>query len=175
MSTISRIRGLSWVVPFLWGLSGVEGQEGFWGEERRLGGEINNGQSALTPAVSADGLTLIFQAGWNSRPGGDGRRDLWIATRNSEVDEFGDVKNLIHVNSPERDQQPSLSMDGTRLYFKSEGHGARGTGARDPSAAEQAGGSASGGGRGKGASGEPLLGQPLLGRESEAFPTTVAA
>ena len=50
---------------------------------------------------------------------------MWIATRSTKADEFGDVKNLTNLNSPEFDGQPNLSRDGLRLYFSSKGHRAQ--------------------------------------------------
>ena len=102
-----------------WALGRLEAQEGVWGEKTRLSSTINNGDWALTPAVSADGSTMIFQADSGSRPGGNGSRDLWIATLQPDG-EFGAVRALADVNSSAFDGQPSLSADDSRLYFSSQ-------------------------------------------------------
>jgi len=90
-----------------------------WGEPQvlNLGSDstVTNGH----PAISKDELTLIFSS---DRKGGQGGKDLWIATRKSAADEFNKPLNLgALVNTPGEEVFPFLKND-TTLYFASNGH-----------------------------------------------------
>lgn len=90
-----------------------------WGEPQvlNLGSDstVTNGH----PAISADELTLIFSS---DRKGGQGGKDLWIATRKSTADEFKKPLNLgALVNTPGDEVFPYLKND-TTLFFASNGH-----------------------------------------------------
>ena len=62
-----------------------------------------------------DGLEVIFSS---TRQGGLGMTDLWVATRASTSDPWSTPVNLgPEVNSPRQELRPSLSWDGTTLYF----------------------------------------------------------
>lgn len=75
---------------------------------------LSNTLSA-TPWLSADGLTLYFAS---DRPGGYGKFDLWVATRNSANDNWGEPANLgSNVNTSAPEAMPCLSSDGLTLYF----------------------------------------------------------
>lgn len=85
-----------------------------------VNGKGRNGGATL----SADGRTLIFHS---SRPGGQGELDLWMSTRASPNEPFGQPVNLgSDVNSSEIESQPTLSGDGLTLIF-----GRRSTAAED--------------------------------------------
>ncbi len=69
------------------------------------------------PCISDDGLTLYFAS---NRPGGSGDFDLWVTTRKTTEDPWGQPVNLgPTVNSPYYDNHPSISADGLTLYFDS--------------------------------------------------------
>jgi Tol biopolymer transport system component len=77
------------------------------------------------PAIRRDGLEMFLAS---NRPGTHGGLDLWVATRASTADPWSTPVNLgPAVNSPPRppgqeqanDWGPSLSFDGTTLYFAS--------------------------------------------------------
>lgn len=77
------------------------------------------------PAVRKDGLELFQQT---TRPGGRGGADLWVSTRASTSDPWGEPDHLGNeINSPPRDPSleqsndggPTLSRDGTTLYWAS--------------------------------------------------------
>ncbi|MBC35257.1 MAG: hypothetical protein CL663_04360 [Bacteroidetes bacterium] len=71
------------------------------------------------PALTNDELTIIFSA---ERKGGQGGRDLWMATRTSADGSFGNIINLgPEVNTPGDEVFPFLRND-TALYFSSDGH-----------------------------------------------------
>jgi hypothetical protein len=71
-----------------------------------------------------DGLEIFFDS---NRPGGVGGADLWTATRASLSDPWSTPVNLGPVvNSSVTDARPSLSWDGTALYFHSNRPGGSG-------------------------------------------------
>ncbi len=80
----------------------------------------NDGQ----PNLRRDGLVLFF---FSTRPGGLGMQDLYSATRASVHEPWSTPVNLGPlVNSPAPDTRPSLSWDGTTLYFGSGRPGGEG-------------------------------------------------
>lgn len=69
------------------------------------------------PCLSDDGLSLYFAS---NRPGGSGDFDIWVATRKTPGDPWGEPVNLGPVvNSDDYDNHPSISPDGLTLYFDS--------------------------------------------------------
>ena len=80
----------------------------------------NDGQ----PNLRRDGLEIFF---FSTRPGGLGVQDLYSATRASVHEPWSTPVNLGPlVNSPAPDTRPSLSWDGTTLYFGSGRAGGEG-------------------------------------------------
>jgi ribosomal protein L24E len=77
------------------------------------------------PNVRRDGLELFF---FSTRSGGLGLADLYSATRSSASDPWSTPVNLgSSVNSTAADTRPSLSWDGTTLYFGSTRPGGEGS------------------------------------------------
>jgi WD40-like Beta Propeller Repeat len=73
----------------------------------------NDGQ----PNLRRDGLEIFF---FSTRPGGLGAQDLYSASRDSVSEPWSTPVNLGPlVNSSAPDTRPSLSWDGTTLYFGS--------------------------------------------------------
>lgn len=71
------------------------------------------------PGISADELIIVFA----SQRGGGTNRDIWMATRSSRTQPFGEpVKLNESVNSGEADHSPVLTADGLELYFVSTRH-----------------------------------------------------
>ncbi len=98
-----------------------------WGEPINLGSTINCPTVDGNPGISADGLSLFFDS---DRPGGSGGRDIWLSTRETTNDPWGEPVNLgSTINSSSYDAQPSISADGLSLFFISERSG--GYGGRD--------------------------------------------
>ena len=95
-----------------------------WSPARSFGSVINSSARDTCPFLSDDGLTLAFTS---DREGGFGLDDLWIATRESPDEDFGEPANAgPHVNSAVQDSHPWLSSDGLMLMFSSlrpGGHG----------------------------------------------------
>lgn len=69
------------------------------------------------PNLRRDGLEIFF---FSTRPGGLGAQDLYSSTRSSVAVPWSTPVNLgPAVNSSAADTRPSLSWDGTTLYFGS--------------------------------------------------------
>jgi len=97
-----------------------------FGEPVTLGPVVNSSVGDSGAALSADGLTLLFDS---YRPGGEGREDLWECTRASSDEPWGAPVNLGPVvNCASGDTGPALSADGLTLVFCSyrDGRGHRG-------------------------------------------------
>ncbi len=98
-----------------------------FGEPNNLGLTVNTassegGYGGLS--ISADGLSIYFDS---DRSGGYGNIDLWVATRATTDDEWGQSVNLGSVvNSSSQDNSPSISADGLSLYFSSNRSGTEG-------------------------------------------------
>ncbi len=95
-----------------------------WSSPVNLGPTVNSSADDVDPAVSADGLMLVFHS---DRPGGQGGADLWMCTRTSRDEPFGRPVNLgATVNSSALEVQPGLSADGLTLLFSSDRPGGQG-------------------------------------------------
>lgn len=86
---------------------------------------LNSTSNDQQPVVrERDGLEIFFAS---NRSGGTGGLDLWTATRASITAPWSAPVNLgAAVNSANGDQRPSLSWDGTALYFMSNRPGGAG-------------------------------------------------
>jgi len=88
-----------------------------WEPPVNLGPTVNSGHNDLAPAISADGLSLYFAS---ERPGGCGRRDIWVTTRVTRDDPWAPPVNFgLPVNSSYADGRPCISADGLSLFFTS--------------------------------------------------------
>jgi Tol biopolymer transport system component len=76
--------------------------------------ELNTGDIEDAPALSSDELELFFVS---DRPGGRGLLDIWRATRPSRGEPFSVIENVTELNSAGDEHAPSLSGDGTQLYY----------------------------------------------------------
>lgn len=77
---------------------------------------VDDGQ----PNLSRDGLELYFYSARGDLPGKQGGNDIYVATRASASDPWSTPVNLgSAVNSGGSETRPSLSWDGTTLYFGS--------------------------------------------------------
>lgn len=77
---------------------------------------VNTAAQDGQPNVRRDGLELFF---YSNRPGAAGN-DIYSASRSSAHDDWGTPVNLgPAVNSAGAESRPSLSWDGTTLYFGS--------------------------------------------------------
>ena len=86
-----------------------------WSEPENLGPNINSSGTEFGPNISADGLSLYFNS---SRPGGSGQNDLYVTTRQTVLDPWGEPVNLGPVvNTSFDDVNPSITADGLSLFF----------------------------------------------------------
>jgi Tol biopolymer transport system component len=93
---------------------------GPWGTPANLGPTVNSSYIDSAPSISADGLALFFSEYFQGpyRPGGFGMSDLWVTTRPTKDDPWGEPVNLgATVNSSAGDMTPSISADGLSLFF----------------------------------------------------------
>jgi hypothetical protein len=104
--------------------SGRDGGQKIYSSERQTNGqwapavaidELNSGLQDARPNVSHDGLEIVFDS---TRAGGV--PDIWTATRPKLSKRWSAPRKLgPNVNSDAIESRPSLSRDGTRLYFGS--------------------------------------------------------
>ena len=86
-----------------------------WSAAINLGSNVNSVYSDYHPAISSDGLTLIFAS---ERSGGSGNSDLWMTQRASLSEPWDMPVNLGQtINTENYDEWPSLSADGRWLFF----------------------------------------------------------
>ncbi|HEU0237362.1 MAG TPA: hypothetical protein VFR14_13060 [Candidatus Limnocylindrales bacterium] len=86
---------------------------------------LSSAQDDFRPNVRRDGLEIFFDS---NRPGGLGGLDIWTSTRASTADSWSSPTNLGGaVNSSVNDLRPSLSWNGSALYFGSVRAGGEGS------------------------------------------------
>ena len=93
-----------------------------WGMPINLGAEVNGSASDVYPTISDNGLWLLFSDHPEGAPrsGGFGGGDIWMSTRATIHDPWGEPFNLGPVvNGPAWDGIPRISHDGSRLYLTS--------------------------------------------------------
>jgi hypothetical protein len=78
---------------------------------------VDTASEEAYPTISGDGLTLVFAS---DRPNGAGAEDLWVATRNTTLVDFGTPAQLANVNTISTENAPYLRSDGKKLYFSSD-------------------------------------------------------
>jgi hypothetical protein len=86
-----------------------------WTIPINLGPPFNTTSSDQNPQLSVDGLELYFTS---DRPGGSGNLDIFVATRKTKDETWGQAVNLgPKVNSATAEIDPSISANGLTLYF----------------------------------------------------------
>ena len=89
-----------------------------WGAPVNVGAPINGSNLDMSPTISGDGLTLVFNS--RDRAGGFGSWDLWMSTRAGVQDPWGPPVNLgSTVNSGDWEGECGLSRDGLALFYGS--------------------------------------------------------
>lgn len=85
-----------------------------WGTPVLLGPTVNTAISDH-PSIAPNGLVLFFAS---NRPGGYGGLDIWMVTRATTDDPWGEAVNLgPNINSAIDETIPCISGDGSTLYF----------------------------------------------------------
>ncbi|MHC4464479.1 MAG: hypothetical protein ACYS9C_09785 [Planctomycetota bacterium] len=96
-----------------------------WGEPVNLGPTINTSRLDGCEQISADGLTLHFTS---NRPGGYGGWDIYVTTRDTASDPWGEPVNLgPPFNTSAADGPAFMSADGLELFFDSSRPGGSGS------------------------------------------------
>lgn len=85
--------------------------------------ELNSIGAELRPTIRRDGLEIFIGA---FRPGGLGAFDIWTSTRASVSSPWNPPVLVPNINTLENDNVPSLSPDGSILYFTSNRAGSLG-------------------------------------------------
>ena len=95
-----------------------ETRDAEWGSPVNLGPIVNSPSGEGGPWISCDGLELYFGS---NRPGGYGKHDLWVTTRATRDDPWGEPVNLgAVVNSPFYEGYLCASADGLALFFSEQ-------------------------------------------------------
>ncbi len=88
-----------------------------WTKPVPFSASINSSDWDSQPTISADGKTIIFSS---RRPGGRGKEDIWMTTRQSSG-KWSKPENLgPGINTGGVEQTPFLHPDGQTLYFASD-------------------------------------------------------
>ncbi len=107
----------------LW-MTSRDSHDDHWHEPVNLGLAVNSPADDWTPDISPDGLSLYFTS---NRAHGLGDYDIYVSTRATTNDPWGDPVNLgSRINSPSGDGSPSISANGLSLFFgsfRAGGHG----------------------------------------------------
>ena len=95
-----------------------------WAEPVNLGPIVNSPSRDSGPDISSDGLKLFFDS---ERPGGYGRGDIWVTSRATTDDPWGEPVNLGPIvntsSTSSNDLTAGISADGSILYFCSNRSG----------------------------------------------------
>jgi len=95
-----------------------------WGEPVNLGPTVNTASEEMYSSISTDGRMLFFSESETPRAGTYGTTDIWVTARKTRDDDWGTPVNLAAtVNSSSYDRAPSISADGSMLYFYSDRSG----------------------------------------------------
>ncbi|MDN4165942.1 OmpA family protein [Cytophagales bacterium LB-30] len=98
-------------------ISYKEGEE--WSEPKNLGPNVNTRSWESQPSLSADGRVLFWAS---DRPGGKGKTDIWMSTRNAQG-EWTLAKNAgPSINTTRDELSPYFHFDQKTLFFSSNGY-----------------------------------------------------
>ena len=90
-----------------------------WSVPTNMGSGINSSAWESQPALTADGRTIFFAS---DRPGGFGKRDIWMSTLDTNGNWQKPVNPGKAINTPLDDLSPFMHVNGRTLYFASQGH-----------------------------------------------------
>ncbi|MHC1705528.1 MAG: LPXTG cell wall anchor domain-containing protein [Tenuifilaceae bacterium] len=92
---------------------------GRWNPMQKLSENVNSKYYETHASISANGKQLYFTS---NRKGGFGDHDIYVSERDS-TDNWGPAKNLgSTINSSLNENTPFITIDGSTLFFSSEGH-----------------------------------------------------
>jgi beta-lactamase regulating signal transducer with metallopeptidase domain/Tol biopolymer transport system component len=96
-----------------------------WGPPVNLGPNVNSPEIEESSSLTSNGLELYFNS---TRPGGYGDQDIWLTTRATTNDGWGQPVNLgPTINTSAGEGSLSLSADGLTLFFGSDREGGLGS------------------------------------------------
>jgi len=102
-----------------------------WQAPVNLGSTINTWADETAPSITNDGLELYFSEWKIFRSGGCGGQDIWVTTRPTTEQPWGEPVNLgPAVNTPNHEGKPAIAPDGLTLFFTCVG-GSEGSGSGD--------------------------------------------
>ncbi|HLF36044.1 MAG TPA: tetratricopeptide repeat protein, partial [Cyclobacteriaceae bacterium] len=90
-----------------------------WTEPENLGRNINSPSWDSQPTLSADGRKLFFVS---DRPGGIGKRDIWVSYLGENSEWLPAVNMGIQINTIDDEISPFIHVNGQTLYFASKGY-----------------------------------------------------
>jgi outer membrane protein OmpA-like peptidoglycan-associated protein len=90
-----------------------------WTVPENLGGNINSPNWDSQPSLSADGRKLFFVS---DRPGGVGRRDIWVSYLDENSNWQQAVNLGVQINTSDDEVSPFIHVNGQTLYFASKGY-----------------------------------------------------
>lgn len=91
---------------------------GKWQEPQNMGANVNSRYWDTQPSLTADGRNLYFIS---ERPGGLGGYDIW-RTKRGDDGVWGRAENLRSVNTRANELAPFIHVNGTTLFFSSDGY-----------------------------------------------------
>jgi len=91
---------------------------GKWQEPQNMGANVNSRYWDTQPSLTADGRNLYFIS---ERPGGLGGYDIW-RTKRADDGVWGRAENLRSVNTRANELAPFIHVNGTTLFFSSDGY-----------------------------------------------------
>lgn len=98
-------------------------QQGKWSKPILAAAPLNTPYWESTPCISASGKELYFSS---NRPGGKGKKDIWVCQITSAPDGTLQFSNPIAlgepINTPYDEISPFLHANDSTLYFSSNGH-----------------------------------------------------
>ncbi len=90
-----------------------------WEAPKNLGRKVNSRDWESQPALSADGRRLFFVS---DRPGGKGKRDIWM-TELDQNNQWTEAVNLgAPINTADEEISPFLHVNGKTLFYSSKGY-----------------------------------------------------
>ena len=93
-----------------------------WGPATNLGPNINTSSIEAGSSITVDSSELYFTS---DRAGGQGSYDIWVSEYNNGWQTPTNLGG--NINTSGYDLAPSISSDGTRLYFSSNRPGGFGS------------------------------------------------
>lgn len=94
-----------------------------WDEPTKMHHHINSIHFEAGGSISDDGNKFFFVS---DRPGGEGQRDIYMATKNKHGQWSHPVNLGDQINTQFNEESPFITPDGKTLYFSSKGHNSMG-------------------------------------------------